>query len=129
MFGKKVLIVDDDMDSIKILTEILETEGHQIEFVRDGDLATEIIENSTMFDLILLDIMMPNKNGIEVIIELRKKNITTPIIVMSSGDAFVFRLAKLQGITSGINKPLTKNSVLKKVNFILKNAAYKYYES
>lgn len=71
--GKTVLLVDDDMRNIYSLTSILEQEGLNVICAYDGVEALEKLNESGPFDLVLMDIMMPNMNGIEAIQHIRRK--------------------------------------------------------
>lgn len=82
-----VLIVDDVVDNIKVAMNILKEDNYILSFAQDGVEAIELVENrSSNFDLILLDVMMPKKNGFEVC-EVLKKNPQTaqiPIIFITA---------------------------------------------
>ncbi len=82
---QKILVVDDVPKNIQILGSILSNAGYQIAYAQDGDQALNILEHQT-FDLILLDIMMPGKDGYEVCRILKKKEKTreTPIIFLTA---------------------------------------------
>jgi len=67
----KVLLVDDNLQNIQVLGNLLENEGYQTEFALSGKEALKWIEES-VFDLILLDVMMPGMNGFEFCVEIRK---------------------------------------------------------
>lgn len=81
MAGEKILVVDDDEDLREIITMYLENEGYQVNSAADGKEALTIAL-STNPDLIILDMMIPGLDGIEVCQEIRKKQ-TTPIIFLS----------------------------------------------
>lgn len=64
----KILVVDDEPDNRFIIEEYLEDEGYELQMAEDGAIAWKILQDeSTQFDTILLDIMMPNMNGLEVL--------------------------------------------------------------
>jgi len=110
----KLLLVDDEPDIIEFLQYNLENEGYLVETALDGDTA---IEKAILFDpdLILLDIMMPGKDGIEVCQELRKtpqfKN-TIIAFLSARGESFTEIAAFDNGGDDFIQKPI-KPSVLK----------------
>jgi len=84
----KILIVEDQENLAKLIKDGLESEGFSAEYVLDGETAQTRIEIShNEYDLILMDIMIPKKNGIEVCLACRKKNITTPIIMLTAKDS------------------------------------------
>ena len=70
----KILLVDDDRELTSLLKELLEMEGFNVVVAYDGEQALEKIDNT--IDLLLLDVMMPKKNGIETLKELRQRHQT-----------------------------------------------------
>jgi|TARA_R110002051_G_scaffold88179_3_gene155391 two-component system response regulator VicR len=79
---KRILIVEDDEMAIKLLQLLLEKEGFELVIARDGNQGTEALKTANP-DLILMDIMLPYKSGMEVI-SIAKKNLKdVPIIVLS----------------------------------------------
>lgn len=82
---KKILLIEDDVFVRDLYVRTLEMHGYQLDVANDGQAGVEKATASN-HDLILLDIMMPKKNGIEVVQELKKDNDTkeTPIILLSN---------------------------------------------
>ena len=78
----KILIVDDEKAIRRTLKEILEYEKYDIEEAEDGEIGLEKIEKNN-YDVIILDVKMPKKDGIEVLTEMQQKGIETPVIVLS----------------------------------------------
>jgi len=70
--GKKILIADDEPDILEIISYNLQLHGYEVVTAKDGDQAIELA-NETQPNLIILDIMMPKKNGIEVCKYLRSQ--------------------------------------------------------
>lgn len=79
-----ILIADDDPTVRTIAAELLLAEGHQVLFAEDGDEALQIIASQPV-DLVVLDMLMPNKDGLETIIELRRRQSEVRILAISSG--------------------------------------------
>jgi DNA-binding response OmpR family regulator len=92
---KKIVIVEDDKPISNILSLKLRSAGFEPIVAYNGAVGLEEIEKGC--DLIILDLMMPVKDGFEVLKELKEKNITTPVIVMSnlSQDEDIDRAKKL----------------------------------
>jgi len=83
----KILIVEDQENLAKLIKDGLESEGFTAEYVLDGEIAQTRIEIlHAEYDLILMDIMLPKKSGLEVCKFCRKKNITTPILMLTAKD-------------------------------------------
>lgn len=81
--GKKVLIVDDEKPLAHALQLKLNSEGFQTSTAGNGVEAVELLTKEH-FDLVLLDLVMPQKDGFAVLEELKAKNVTTPVIVTSN---------------------------------------------
>lgn len=79
----RILIVEDESDIAGLLAEDLRVEGHQVEIAGDGESALGRAREPG-WDLILLDVMLPRKDGFEVCRELRRARIRTPIILLTA---------------------------------------------
>ena len=106
---KTILVVDDDENIRNLIRDALENHEYHIYEACDGDDACNIIK-SNQFDLIITDIVMPNKNGIELIMDMIKLKLDTPIIAISGGGGITGRfdylpIAKLIGAVYIIEKP------------------------
>jgi DNA-binding response OmpR family regulator len=80
---KKVLIVEDEKPMARALQLKLEKEGFAVRTVFDGDEALELLLKEK-FDIVLLDIMMPKKDGFAVLAELRERKDSTPVVVSTN---------------------------------------------
>lgn len=83
--GKKIAVVEDDRALANMYVERLSAEGYDVVLATDGEMALEIIRSDNP-DFILLDIMLPKKNGFEVLEIVRKQPDTnaTPVVVLSA---------------------------------------------
>jgi heavy metal response regulator len=99
-----ILVVEDQEKVAKFLEKGLREEGHNIDVAFNGDegLTMALINH---YDIIILDIMLPKKNGIEVLKELRNKRISTPILMLTARDSLE---DKIQGLDKGADDYLTK---------------------
>jgi DNA-binding NtrC family response regulator len=108
----KILIVDDERAIRRTLKEILEYEKYDIEEAEDGEIGLEKIEKNN-YDVIILDIKMPKKDGIEVLTEMQQKGIDTPVIVLSGhGNIETAVEAVKKGAFDYIPKPPDLNRLL-----------------
>ena len=100
----KILLVEDEAGLIITLTDRLQSEGFDVKTASDGEtgLALALAEN---FDLILLDVMLPKKNGLDVCRDLRQKGISTPILMLTAKGEI---LDKVLGLKLGADDYLTK---------------------
>lgn len=76
----KILLVDDDRELTSLLKELLEMEGFNVIVAHDGEQALDLLDDS--IDLLLLDVMMPKKNGIDTLKALRQTH-QTPVIMLT----------------------------------------------
>lgn len=100
----KILIIEDDIKIINFLKKGLEEECYVVDYSTNGDegLYLATVNN---YDLILLDIMLPIKDGFEVCKNIRASNITTPIIMLTAKDSIE---DKIKGLDIGANDYLAK---------------------
>ncbi|WP_026568888.1 MULTISPECIES: response regulator YycF [Sediminibacillus] len=112
--SQKILVVDDEKPIADILKFNLEKEGYQVVCAYDGDEAIELT-NKENPDLLLLDIMLPNKDGNEVCREVRK-NHTMPIIMITAKDAEIDKVLGLElGADDYVTKPFSNREVIARV--------------
>ncbi|KAF0092424.1 MAG: two component transcriptional regulator winged helix family [Fusobacteria bacterium] len=113
---KKILIVDDEKDIVKILETVLKNEGFQNIFTAHTGKEALNISKNNQIDLFLLDIMLPDMNGLEICKEIRKIYIS-PIIFLSAKSDEVDRVL---GISLGgddyITKPFSPREVISRIN-------------
>ena len=121
MAGKKILLIDDEQDILDIISFNLEKEGYQVFTANNG---TDGIKKATEIkpDLILLDVMMPEKDGIETCQELRKiKALKKTLIVFLSARSEEF--SQLAGFDAGANDYIVKlikpKVLISKINALL----------
>jgi len=82
----KILVVEDDSKVVGFIEHGLREEGHVVDVARDGDEAS-LLAHVNDYDIILLDVMLPKKNGFQVAVELRREERNTPILMLTSRDA------------------------------------------
>ncbi|SDY14708.1 Response regulator receiver domain-containing protein [Allochromatium warmingii] len=111
----KILIVDDDELFRAMLVEMVQREGHLVSTAANGNAALTAIEQSRP-DLIITDILMPEKDGIELIMELARRESRIPIIAVSGGRRsisleFNLESAKLMGVRATLPKPFSREQL------------------
>lgn len=112
--GKSVLIVDDNITNLYILRKTCELWGMQAHTFEKGSEALQMLAERK-FDIAVLDMLMPEMDGIELAKEIRKVNTTMPMILFSSAGQFPAELKGNSELFSGtIGKPI-KNEYLKKI--------------
>ena len=100
----RILVVEDEFSLADIIATKLRKEKYNVDISLDGE---EGLDNalSDIYDLIILDIMLPKRNGIEVLQEIRKNNINTKVIMLTAKSTLD---DKLIGFDNGANDYLTK---------------------
>ena len=93
----RVLVVEDERRLASIIKRGLIEEGYAVDAVYDGEEAQYMAETTT-YDIIILDIMLPKKDGIAVCKDLRAKKINTPILMLTARDSIEDRV---KGLDSG----------------------------
>ncbi len=83
----KILLVDDDRELTSLLKELLDMEGFNVLVAHDGEQALDLLDDS--IDLLLLDVMMPKKNGIDTLKELRQTHQTPVIMLTARGSSLI----------------------------------------
>ncbi|MDC3415415.1 response regulator transcription factor [Aquibacillus salsiterrae] len=117
----KILVVDDEERIRRLIRMYLEREDYQIDEAEDGDTAVKMaLENE--YELILLDLMMPGKDGIEVCKEIREKK-TTPVIMLTAKGEESNRVQGFEvGTDDYIVKPFSPREVVLRVKALLRRS-------
>jgi two-component system copper resistance phosphate regulon response regulator CusR len=117
-----VLVVEDDESVARFLGQALSEAGYAVESVADGLTGLERAR-SLGYDLILLDVMLPGMNGLEVCRRLRSANISTPILVITAKDTLQDRVDGLDsGADDYIVKPFQLAELLARARALLRRA-------
>lgn len=101
----KILIADDDKEILDLLSIYMKNEGYECLLANNGLEAIHLIENHSDINLCLLDIMMPEKSGMEVLDYLRKKSLEYPVILISANQG---QTDKISGLLAGADDYVTK---------------------
>lgn len=106
----RVLVVDDDEQICALVSRLLENDGHEVAVAMTGVDALEQLHDHE-YDLMILDLVMPQKGGIETIMEIRGVSPNLPIVVVSGrvtvGDASTTRLLRQYGALAVLGKPFS----------------------
>ena len=116
----KILLVEDDKNIRMALEDDLTLEGYQISSAADGQQGL-LLATKNDFDLIILDLMLPKLNGLEVCKELRRMNKTTPIIMLTAKSQEIDKIIGLElGADDYITKPFSPRELLARIKAILR---------
>jgi len=94
--GMRILVVEDESDDCQGPRSCAPSGGYAVDGVADGKSAAEALRTST-FDLVLLDLGLPLRDGLEVLRELRGRGDSTPVIIVTARDDVQNRIAGLDG--------------------------------
>jgi two-component system, OmpR family, alkaline phosphatase synthesis response regulator PhoP len=119
---RRVLVVEDEPSLVLTLTDRLVSEGYQVETARDGEEGlARAIEGS--FDIILLDVMLPGRDGFEVCRELRSRGVQVPIVMLTARGQVVDRVVGLKlGADDYVTKPFEMIELLARIEALFRRA-------
>jgi two-component system, OmpR family, alkaline phosphatase synthesis response regulator PhoP len=118
--SKRILFVEDEKALRTTLGDRLRREGYIVDFAADGDDGFEKAISSP-FDLIILDIMLPRRNGLDVCRELRSAGTTTPILVLTARTQTVDKIVGLNlGADDYVTKPFDSMELVARVEALLR---------
>ena len=116
----QVLIIEDERDMVAGLRDAFEHHGFDVRSARDGDLGLQLALTGEA-DVIILDVMLPKRDGIEVCRELRARNVETPIIMVTARGEEADRVAGLEiGADDYVTKPFSTRELLARTDAILR---------
>lgn len=119
----KILVVDDEKSIADIIKYGLEKEGYEVITAGDGEEALSLVKKDN-FDLILLDIMMPGKDGLEVCREISLSPEKLPVIMLTAKDTEIDKVVGLElGADDYITKPFSMREVVARVKAVLRRTA------
>jgi DNA-binding response OmpR family regulator len=118
----RVLVVDDEESILKIVEYALAQEGFEVHTAGDGAAAEALLARASM-DLVILDVMLPGKSGLEIARDLRQRS-SVPIIMLSGRGDEVDRILGLEfGADDYVTKPFSPRELVSRVKAILRRAS------
>jgi DNA-binding response OmpR family regulator len=116
----RILVVEDDRDIAMLLEDDLAAEGHEVEVVQDGEAAGRRGQEAG-WDLIILDVMLPRRDGFDVCRDLRRAKVRTPIIILT---AKTHEAEKILGLDLGaddyVTKPFSPRELRSRIRAVLR---------
>src|SRR5499426_714780 len=120
---RRILLIEDENSLLVSLTDLLTDEGYQMETAQDGETGYQRAVNEP-FDLIILDIKLPRKNGFDVCRDLRKNGIDAPIIMLTARGQVVDRVLGLKlGADDYLVKPFEQIELIARMEALLRRVA------
>lgn len=119
----RLLLVEDDVMIGEAVLDLLRDEGYAVDWVRDGEMADTALQTDT-YDLVLLDLGLPRRDGLTVLQALRARKNLTPVLIVTARDAIAQRV---QGLDAGaddyIVKPYDLHELLARIRALIRRAA------
>ena len=114
--GKNIVIVEDDMPSIRYYETLLKNSGAEVNIIRTGKEFVDYLAQGKTIDLVFMDFLVPLINGIECIRILRKDRKSTPVVMIT---AYSSEQAKTEAYIAGCNEYVLKPIYPEKIFFLL----------
>jgi DNA-binding response OmpR family regulator len=117
----RVLVVEDERKVASFIRQGLEEEGYAVEVARDGEEALERLLAGTSYDLTVLDLMLPQRDGLSVLKTLRARRVNTPVLVLTARDQVTDKVTGLDlGADDYLTKPFAFDEFLARVRALLR---------
>jgi CheY-like chemotaxis protein len=129
--GKRILLVEDHPESVELMQMILEGEGYRVQTVESGRRALQVVASAFAnqdpdfrHDLILLDLRLPDMNGVDVVLEMQKDHsVIPPVIFMSADPQNSLEEAARSVGAMAVRKPFDFDDLLKTIERVLDQSA------
>ena len=119
----KILIIEDEYSLADAIAETLQKERYTTKIVTNGETGEDEALTG-IYDLILLDVMLPKKDGFEILKNLKAEKINTPIIMITAKSELVDKLKGLEnGVDDYITKPFHMRELIARIKIVLKRSA------
>ena len=119
----RLLLVEDDVMIGESVLDLLRGEGYAVDWVKDGEMADTALESQT-YDLVLLDLGLPRRDGLAVLQKLRARKDRTPVLIATARDAVPQRVEGLdKGADDYIVKPYELDELLARIRALIRRAA------
>ena len=116
----RILLVEDEKELSRALAQMLMKDGYDVDCVYDGADGLNFVSTG-MYDIVLLDVMMPKLNGFEVLAKMRSRKIETPVIMLT---ALTDEKDKIEGLDKGaddyVSKPFSFNELSARIRAVLR---------
>ncbi len=117
----KILLVDDDIELCDLLQDYLTQENYQVDVVNDGESAASMV-SAGQYDLMVLDVMLPKKNGFDVLREINFQKKTPVLMLTARGDEVDRILGLEMGADDYLSKPCNPRELTARIRSIIRRA-------
>ncbi len=118
----RILVIEDDLKILSFIVKGLKQAGFSVDFSRDGEEGLHLALNEP-YDAAIIDIMLPKRDGLSIIEELRRQNKNTPIIILSAKRSVDDRIKGLQiGSDDYLTKPFSFSELLARIQALIRRA-------
>lgn len=119
----RLLLVEDDAMIGESVLDLLRADGYAVDWVKDGDMALTALD-AQVYDLVLLDVGLPKRDGLSVLRVLRQQKNRTPVLITTARDAVAQRVEGLDaGADDYIVKPYDLDELLARIRALIRRAA------
>jgi two-component system response regulator QseB len=120
----RLLLVEDDTMIGEVVLDLLRAEHYAVDWVKDGEMADTALLQSQSYDLVVLDLGLPRKDGLDVLRAMRSRKDRTPVLVATARDSVAQRVAGLDaGADDYVLKPYDLDELLARIRALLRRAA------
>ena len=119
----RILVVEDERKVAAFIRQGLVEEGHAVEVAADGAAALDAMEEDPAYDLVVLDVMLPRRDGFSVLKTLRERHVQTPVLLLTARDAVADKVAGLDlGADDYLTKPFAFEEFVARVRALLRRS-------
>jgi DNA-binding response OmpR family regulator len=120
----RILVAEDERKVASFIRQGLEEEGHAVEVADDGETALDLIVAGPPYDLIVLDVMLPKRDGFAILRAMRGRGVKTPVLVLTARDSVADKVAGLDvGADDYLTKPFAFEEFLARVRALLRRGS------
>jgi DNA-binding response OmpR family regulator len=117
----RILVAEDERKVASFIRQGLEEEGHAVEVADDGETALDLIVAGPPYDLVVLDVMLPKRDGFAILRAMRGRGVKTPVLVLTARDSVADKVAGLDvGADDYLTKPFAFEEFLARVRALLR---------
>jgi two-component system response regulator QseB len=120
----RLLLVEDDTMIGEVVLDLLRAEHYAVDWVKDGEMADTALRQSQSYDLVMLDLGLPRKDGLDVLRAMRARKDRTPVLIATARDAVEQRIAGLDaGADDYVLKPYDLDELLARLRALVRRAS------